>query len=304
MGHGEPGFGHGVPPSTIDIGQPLLLPSPPGIVIAVLVYYDFPSAHSEHARRGDKGRHCHDCEDRGQLTPGGQQDAPQHRAQHRAQAADATSPAHTGGPAGRRIVGGGQGVDPDLAAPGAEPGVEHGGRHEPGHRSHVAEGDDERARQRVGNAKHAVRIGLVHDPAERHAAQYAARIEQGGDQRRRPEGDAGAVEQRRQPVPQQIEEEQAHEEGEPEEERPHPQVTAEELAHRELLRPAGADEARQRGSYHRGRPAGEWPRRGRRGRPASPGRGRIPAGSPRGPGPAGAAGPRRATGPNATHRRR
>jgi hypothetical protein len=31
-----------LPPSTIDIGQPLLLPSPPGIVIAILVYYDFP----------------------------------------------------------------------------------------------------------------------------------------------------------------------------------------------------------------------------------------------------------------------
>src|SRR5260370_21590742 len=125
-----------LPPSTIDIGQPLLPPSPPGIVIAILVYYDFPSAHGEHARRGDKGRHCHDCEDRGQLTPGGQQDAPQHRAQHRAQAADACGPAHAGCPAARRIACGGHGVDPELAAPGAEPRAEHGVRHEPTPRAH------------------------------------------------------------------------------------------------------------------------------------------------------------------------
>jgi hypothetical protein len=84
--------------------------------------------------------------------------------------ADAIGPAHARGPAGRRIVGGGQGVDSDLAARGAEPGTEHGERHQPGHRGHIADSDDEHARQRVGKAEHAVRIEPVHDPAERHAA--------------------------------------------------------------------------------------------------------------------------------------
>ncbi len=93
----------------------------------------------------------------------------------------------------------------------------------------AGDAEDEQGAADVGQAQHPVRVEAIHGAAQEECAEGAAELEHGADRRRLAETEAGAADQRRQPVGQQVDDQQAHEKGGPEQQGAAAQLGAEDL---------------------------------------------------------------------------
>jgi hypothetical protein len=138
-----------------------------------------------------------------------------------------------------------QRVRADLPARDAEAGGEHGGRHQAWCRGRHADERDRGRTGHIGGAQHRVRLEPIHQPPDgdrshRPADLIHRRHERGARERRA----RRLLNQRGHPVGQQVDDQQAHEERQPEEQRPDKDAAAEQLPHRRRLRGRGTHELR------------------------------------------------------------
>ncbi len=182
-----------------------------------------------HGHGGEQRRDHQQGEDAAEAQAQAEQGAAAEGADDRADAAQAKGPADPGGAAAGRIEIGGQGVGADLRAADAETDAGDAQRQQGEAVVEAGDAEDEQGAADVGQAQHPVRVEAIHGAAQEECAEGAAELEHGADRRRLAETEAGAADQRRQPVGQQVDDQQAHEKGGPEQQGAAAQLGAEDL---------------------------------------------------------------------------